>query len=263
MQKSITKESLTLAINLVEPLQCLLFLGSIISLWIITGILKEKQILCESDSRKINHIAVFVGGALAFGWLPELTARVNLYIVSTIILTLVILTCRYKDTNPFSYIYSANARASDSPNTTFFFWSSWCLSIAALATIDLLFTDMTVTRTALLIVGIADGIAEPIGKRFGKHCYAVFSFSPFSLNNKPSFRSNSFRSVEGSFAVWITTLLVILFSAHALSFWHQSLAAIAIASVITLVEALSPRGCDNFSILLTAAILTQSLLTTN
>ena len=59
-------------------LGCIGFLTGLMGLWIVTGILSERQILHAADSRKINHIAVFVGGALLFGWLPEITARVNL-----------------------------------------------------------------------------------------------------------------------------------------------------------------------------------------
>ena len=247
------KETLYFVMTLVVSTRCTLFLSSIVVLWIATGILKEKQVLRESDSRKINHIFVFVGGALVFGWLPEITARASLYIVATIVLLLVTIACCYKNNKPFSYIYNANTRASDSPNTTFLFLSSWCISIAALAAVDLLFTSMCITRTAILVVGLADGIAEPVGRRFGQHRYAVVSF-----NQQPSSRS-----LEGSLTVWVVTLLVILCSTHAPSFWYQCLSAIAIASAITLVEAISPRGCDNFSILLTAAFLTQQLLTTN
>ncbi|MEL6553241.1 MAG: phosphatidate cytidylyltransferase [Cyanobacteria bacterium J06621_11] len=249
------QELLSLTLNLISPMRCSLFLGSIISLWIVTGILKEKQQLCESDSRKINHIAVFVGGALVFGWLPETAARANLHTVATIILMLIITTCCYPNIKPFSYIYAANARASDAPHTTFFFLFSWVVSIAALAIIDLLFANMVVTRMAILIVGVADGIAEPIGKRFGRHRYAVLSFG-----KKPVFRS-----LEGSLAVWIGTVIVVLCaSAHSYSPLNDAVSpvvmAIITASVVAIVEALSPRGCDNFTLLLTAASLTNMFL---
>lgn len=238
-------------IALIDIWRCVGFLFGIISLWITTGIFKAKGKLQESDSRKINHIAVFVGGALVFGWLPEMTARVNLYAIASTILIFIYTICRYKEIPPFSYAYAANTRASDVPNTTFFFWSSWCVSIAALAVVDILFAQMSVTRTAILVVGIADGIAEPIGRRFGKHKYPVFSFGT----------ATSFRSIEGSLAVWTATLAVfVTCSIDGLNSSIFPIAALLTASITTLVEAISPRGCDNFALLVLVAGLMDGFM---
>ena len=49
------------------------------------------------------------------------------------------------------------------------------------------------------VTGIADAIAEPIGTRFGKHTYPVFSFDKNKI---------SIRSVEGSTAVFLATFLI-------------------------------------------------------
>jgi len=242
-------------IALVDGWRCAGFLSGIIALWMVTGRLKIQGQIHESDSRKINHSAAFVGGALVFGWLPETAARVNLYAIAAIILILVIIVCALHQLAPFSYIYAANTRESDAPHTTFFFWFSWCVSLAALALVDSFFADMSVTRMALLIVGIADGIAEPIGKRYGRHLYPVFSFGS----------GPAFRSLEGSSAVWVATAVIIsavsLLGTKGLypdSSWLPISALMA--SAITLVEAISPRGCDNFTLLLAAAGLTNAFL---
>ena len=236
---------------LVDLWRCVDFLAGIVLLWIVTGMLKTQGKLRESDSRKINHIAVFVGGTLTFGWLPEMAARVNLYAIASAILILIYLVCRYRTVPPFCYAYAANTRASDAPHTTFFFSFSWCVSIAALTFVDLLFTQMPVTRTALLVVGVADGIAEPIGRRFGKHKYPVFSFGT----------KTSFRSIEGSLAVWLGTLVVLVIcSTSGLSDSLWLVAALLMASTVALVEAISPRGCDNFSLLLLVAGLTDGFM---
>lgn len=250
-------------LSLIDPLRCALFVGCVVGLWMTTGALKENQLLHESDSRKINHVAVFVGGALTFCWLPETMARVNLYTVATLILLLVFITCYQQKSKPFSYIYAANSRVSDAPNTMFFFWFSWVVSVAALAIIDLLFTNMAVTRMAILIVGVADGVAEPIGRRFGQHRYPVFSFGA-SFGSGATARAATARSIEGSLAVWIATFVIMLgFSTHSGSTVHRGLAAAFTASLVTMVEAISPRGCDNFTLLLTAAGLTNLFLLTH
>ncbi|MEO1402351.1 MAG: hypothetical protein AAFV72_14070 [Cyanobacteria bacterium J06635_1] len=241
-------------LSALDPIRCIGFLAGLAVLWTMTGILTEQQKLHEADSRKINHMAVFVGGSLLFGWLPEASARVNLYAVCSAILIMVVIVCCFRNAVPFRYAYAANTRQSDAPHVTFFFWVSWVVSIAALAMVDVLFAQMAVTRIAVLIVGIADGVAEPIGRRYGRHRYRVLSL----------WGPSSFRSLEGSLAVWGTTLAVILCcSAHigtGQSTWL--VAALTTASVVAVVEAISPRGCDNFTLLLSAASLTNIFLLT-
>ena len=192
------------------------------------------------------------GGALLFGWLPETIARVNLYAVCAAILVLVTLVCRYRHVTPFCYAYTANTRQSDAPHVTFSFWFSWFVSIVALAIVDLLFGQMAVTRMAVLIVGIADGVAEPIGWRYGRHRYRVFSI----------WGAPSFRSLEGSLAVWGSTLAVMLgcSTPSAAGQGRCLTAALLTASIVTVVEAMSPRGWDNFTLVLTAAGLMNAFL---
>ncbi|MDJ0705029.1 MAG: hypothetical protein QNJ46_17240 [Leptolyngbyaceae cyanobacterium MO_188.B28] len=232
--------------------RCIGFLTGIMGLWIVTGILSERQALQDADSRKINHIAVFVGGALLFGWMPEASARVNLYAVCLAIMALVAVVCRYRQVTPFRYAYAANTRQSDAPHVTFSFWFSWLVSIVALAIVDLLFAQMSVTRMAVLIVGIADGVAEPIGRRFGRHKYRVFSI----------WGDPSFRSLEGSLAVWGATLAVMLGCSTPSTLEQPSYLAAALltAPIVAMVEATSPRGWDNFTLVLTAAGLTDAFL---
>jgi len=234
--------------------RCISFLVALVLFWIVTGFLKERQLIQEGDSRKINHIVAFAGGSLLFGWLPEPIARTNLYVVSLSILLLVAAVCYYRDRVLFRYAYAANTRQSDAPNAAFFFWFSWVVSITALITIDLLFSKIAITRIATLVVGIADGIAEPIGQRYGRLKYRVWSFWGFP----------SFRSLEGSLAVLLGTFVVMLGCSHpaetGLVGWLAT--ALLTACAVTGVEAISPRGSDNFTILLTAASLTSLFLNT-
>lgn len=237
-------------LQLLDWWRCGGFLAALILLWLVTGLLKERQLLHEAASRKINHIAVFVGGTLFFAWLPEANARADLYVICTAVLLLVLLVCWYREVIPFSYIYAANTRQSDAPHATFFFLFSWVVSIGALLLLDLLFAQIAVTRTAVLIVGVADGIAEPIGRRWGRHPYRVLSLRP----------TPAFRSLEGSMAVWGATIVVVLSCLPpALGVGHWLAAALLTASLATVVEAISPRGFDNFLLLLAMAGLIQAL----
>ncbi|MCH2582011.1 MAG: hypothetical protein MK133_12545, partial [Planctomycetes bacterium] len=92
----------------------------------------------------------------------------------------------------------------------------------------------------------ADAVAEPIGIRLGKHKYRTW--------NLPGCE-RSHRSLEGSLAVFFVSFAAAVLvqcvmagplSAPSLS---ASLApAAAIATIATLVEALSPHGTDNFTL---------------
>lgn len=127
------------------------------------------------------------------------------------------------------------ARESDAPHERFHVWFSWLVSIAGLVAIDLLFRDLTVTRTAGLVLGLADGLAEPVGVRWGKRRYRA----PSVLGGKPTTRS-----LEGSAVVFASTAAVVL-ATH--GFGAVGL-ALVLAVVVTTAEALTPHGLDNLTI---------------
>ncbi|HEV3146321.1 MAG TPA: hypothetical protein VGZ47_20710 [Gemmataceae bacterium] len=156
-----------------DPFRSTIFVVGLPILWVATGLLKSRGFGQEGDIRKINHVVAFTGGALLFGWLPEPIARSSMYATSPVILLLVVLTCRFRSRPPFSHAFAANTRKRDAPHEAFYFWSSWLISMLAVAAIDLTFRQLAITRTAALVVGIADGLAEPIGRRLGRHCYRV------------------------------------------------------------------------------------------
>ena len=87
----------------------------------------------------------------------------------------------------------------------------------------------------LLVMAIGDGLAEPVGVRFGKHPYTTTA-----LNGKQSYR----RTWEGSACVFITGLIVIAACYH----WftpRQLLAAILIVPISgTVLEAKAPHTWD-------------------
>jgi phytol kinase len=223
------------------------FTAAVGLLWVATGRLRERGVGRDGDVRKVNHVAAFAGGALVFGWLPEPTARISLYAVGVELLVLVAVVCRFRGRPPFRQAFAANTRAADAPHEAFHFWSSWLISLLALAAIDLVFGRMAVTRTAALIVGVADGLGEPIGRRFGRHRYRV----PAPVGRP------AVRSVEGSLAVLVGALAVLLAatSPGRAGVWGWVLAAAGIAVAVAAVEAVSPRGTDNGTVPLASAWL--------
>lgn len=94
---------------------------------------------------------------------------------------------------------------------------------------------MSLVLIPVLITAIGDGLAEPVGVRFGRHKYRV----------KALFTDNTYhRSLEGSACVFIASL-VIIGAHHALFTPAQFIAAMVIMPVVmTLSEAFSPHTWD-------------------
>jgi phytol kinase len=85
-----------------------------------------------------------------------------------------------------------------------------------------------------------DGVAAIIGQFFGKHPYTIFK---------------GHKTLEGSFAMFITSMLVIgiyqLFVYQSFNWMHIG----SLALVATLVEAISPHGIDNLFIPMLVSLL--------
>jgi phytol kinase len=163
------------------------------------------------------------------------------------LLAAVFITCRLKKWKPFSWAFAGNTRPDDAPNEAFYFWSSWLLSILSLLAIEAIFQDIAMTRAAAIVVGIGDGIAEPIGSRFGKHTYRV----PAIRAGKPQTRS-----LEGSAAVAIgafLSIIVIMMYTTDQGLYRSLAAAGSIGMGAAIVEAVTPHGFDNLTVAMAVA----------
>ena len=98
----------------------------------------------------------------------------------------------------------------------------------------------------ILINGLGDGLAEPVGIRFGKHRYqtrALFSQRTYT------------RSLEGSACVFVSAVLAILLLADQFSALQLIIALILIPPVMTLTEAFSPHTWDSPFLYLVGGLL--------
>lgn len=88
---------------------------------------------------------------------------------------------------------------------------------------------------AVLVAGIGDGLAEPVGVRFGKRKYRV----------KALFTERSYtRSLEGSACVFLSAILAILILHAQLNNAQLFLALGVVPIAMTLAEAFSPHTWD-------------------
>ena len=98
----------------------------------------------------------------------------------------------------------------------------------------------------VMVMSWGDGMAALIGKRFGRHTFV-------HLGNK--------RSIEGSFAMFATSIIIVLsiFAIdHGISLNTLGV-AIPTAAIAALLEAYSPGGTDNLSVPLSSALISYAM----
>jgi dolichol kinase len=236
-------------VETMSPIRVAAFVAAAATSWVVTGRLRRRGRLRQGDGRKINHIFVLVGGAFCFGWLPEREAVAESAAAGVALMSLVVLVCLFRRRPVLADAFVGNTRESDAPNEATFFWSSWLAGMLALLATQLVLGDVAITRTAALLVGIADGIAEPVGRRIGRHRYAV----PSLVRGRACSRS-----VEGSAAVLIASFATVVgcyWSGHAAEPAPLLVSAAVVAVVLCVVEAISPHGLDDVTILLGSALI--------
>ena len=98
----------------------------------------------------------------------------------------------------------------------------------------------------ILINGIGDGLAEPVGVRFGKHKYQTSA-----LFTKRKY----VRTIEGSACVFITSIIVVILFSSLFSTSQFVIALITFPIIMTLVEAKAPHSWDNPFLMAVGSVL--------
>jgi phytol kinase len=129
-------------------------------------------------------------------------------------------------------------RPEDRPHTMFWLTTQLLAGYAVLIPMQILFRKLGFAELIfipILVHGLGDGLAEPVGVRFGKHKYSCRS-----LFNKRRYT----RSLEGSSCVFIAGLMAVT-AFHASFTPAQFIAALLIVPIgMTLAEAFSPHTWD-------------------
>lgn len=122
----------------------------------------------------------------------------------------------------------------------------YALTVALLTWLTFSNPDLQVIGgVGILAMGYGDGFAAILGQRFGKHTFTIFKGT---------------KSLEGSLAMFMTTLIVLILYIYNVSTLPSLLCLISLAFVATLVEAISPFGLDNIFVPLITSLLYFILL---
>jgi dolichol kinase/membrane-associated phospholipid phosphatase len=196
----------------------------------MTGLL-NKLGMHDGYTRKIFHFIAFISIAVFLRYAPS-GAAIIFIIVGVIYVGIACFSG-----NGFLW-FDGIRRKSDHPNELLYVILPMVSTILGLSLSWKVFGHPFV-EMGMLCVAIGDAVAEPIGVRFGKHRYTVYS-----LTGRPSERSS-----EGSVAVLLSCAAIIFFATNNLTL------SLFIGVILSLIEAVSPRGTDNFTVLVGASML--------
>jgi phytol kinase len=140
-----------------------------------------------------------------------------------------------------AYAYVSWDRIEDRPYSMRYDQIEDLLRFAIYLPFMLLFGEMSaIILIPNLVNQFGDGLAEPVGIRFGKHSYrarAIWYDGKF-------WSGNFVRTVEGSAAVLVVTLVVLLFYSSFFTPTQYVVTLIALPILMTLAEAVSPHTAD-------------------
>jgi len=205
-----------------------------------TGLLVEHKGIKVNYTRKINHFALFI--------IPTYLDRVFAYqetfglFVSGLALVLVSLAVyvrplreRYPIINT---MFRSFDRPEDRPHTLLWLTTQILAGFAVIVPMVMLYARydlLDLILIPILINGIGDGLAEPVGIRFGRHRYGVRALFT---------RKKYVRSLEGSGCVFITSVAVVAVHYPFLTPLQYMVALALLPVLMTIAEAFSPHTWD-------------------
>ena len=183
-------------------------------------------------TRKLFHLVIFSSAAFL-----QLFADLAAVMVFGVAVGIVVSFAVYR--NGGAAAYEALARPADGP------WRGALVLLAFTATAlgglasNTLFGSASVA--GYLVCGLGDAAGEPVGHRWGKHRFRV----PFSARGV-------WKSLEGTAAVALVSWLALLVAVPLLAPRPQTITVVPLLGLMAIgcaaVEALSPRGSDNFTV---------------
>ena len=210
------------------------------SIQYVSGSLVYYKGIKVNYTRKINHFALFFVPMFLDKFIP-VKPSLELLIIGSILavtgLIIYIKPVRIKS-NFIQRMFLSFDRPEDRPNTLL--WLSTQTAFGFLVLIPFIILFYTSGYEYLIIIpilvnGIGDGLAEPVGVRFGKHKYLTYA-----LFSKIKYE----RTLEGSACVFITSVVVILFFQSGFTSSEFIYVIIIFPIVMTLSEAFAPHTWD-------------------
>ena len=215
-------------------------LASLFTIQYSSGLLVRHKGIKVNYTRKINHFALFfipVFLRSVFPHEPSFQRFIIGCVIGTLILFIYIQPIRNK-IPIIATMFSSFDRPEDRPNTLWWLFTQILAGYIILVPAVIIFVQNGLAGLIwipLLILAFGDGLAEPVGIRFGKHKYETYAF--FS-------KTKYVRSFEGSACVFIASIIVIIVFQSSFTQLQFIIALIIIPFLMTIVEANSPHTWD-------------------
>jgi len=222
----------------------------------VGGILVSRAALKANYTRKINHFMIFFLPLFLDDLFPyEKTLTTTFLGFLLLLLSLSLYTekmrqrCSVLQTSFLSF-----DRPEDRPYTLF--WCSTQIAVSSIVLIILIYCLAAIQRLDLIYIpviisGVGDGLAEPVGVRFGRHMFATRAL--FSTRRYT-------RSFEGSACVLLTSLATIIYFRSSFTVNQFWTALFLFPVLMTLTEAKAPHTWDQPFLYMVAGILLLTIL---
>ena len=217
--------------------------GYTIVAWTNGKFLRGRLEMKVNYTRKINHVLVWLIPPIVDAIIPVdetfLSALWNIFmgIFGQMLWTLPVR--NFDKTGFLNTAFSAMDRPEDRPNTLKWMALQNIGTGLSIFPFSYLFSKWNLNNfllVPLLIVTFGDGLAEPIGVRFGKHKYKVKALFTDKLYT---------RSYEGSSCVFFSAIGILGILHNEFETLELILNILLIPIITTLVEAFSPHTLDN------------------
>jgi dolichol kinase len=217
----------------------------------LSGLLVVHHGVRVNYTRKINHFALFFVPMFLASYFPYEQSLATVATTGGVLMTALGLYVEpVRSRVPVvATMFASFDRPEDRPYTMLWLLTQIAAGYAVIIPLAVLFAQRGTAELMLipiLINGIGDGLAEPVGVRFGRHTYRVRALHGDRVYT---------RSLEGSACVFITGIAAVLLF-HGSFTTPQFYAALAtIPLAMTLAEAFSPHTWDTPFLFLTGGVL--------
>ncbi len=217
------------------------FYALLFSIHYANGLLVIHRNVRVNYTRKINHFAFFFLPVLLLSVIEYKYSAATFFmdIVCVFIsLTFFIAPIRNR-IKLFSVMFRSFDRPEDRPLTLTWLYTQFIATYLVLIPLLAYFESNDILPLIMIIIianGVGDGLAEPVGVRYGKRKYTTYA-----LFTKKKY----VRSYVGSACVFVTTFIAILAFQQHFNSIQLITALITIPILITLAEAFSPHTWDS------------------
>lgn len=227
-----------------------------------TGILVLRKNVKVNYTRKINHFSLMIVPFLlsAISPAPPSNSGSETLLMQAVMLLsglafFILFLKPVRDRIPFfKTAFAGIDRPEDRPYTLLWMTTQTAGNFIAVIPISSYLALIGLPHLVFILIfinGVGDGLAEPIGIRFGKHKYQTYA-----LFTKQKYT----RSIEGSSVVFLVSILSIILFASGLSTIQITVLLLTLPIVMTVSEAKAPHTWDNPIMFATGSLILYLVL---